>query len=133
MVNSGRHEFRSRASSVYDRDDELSGGALGGVRKVWIPPRAALVGKMWSVANKTPRVKSKKSKAAPVQPTEEVVISETPLGDVEMEAAPCKRSWSEESPDRSPKRMMSLLSDFSFEGANDNSGFLPTRAYRDND
>ena len=111
VVNSGRHETRSRASSVFDRDEvrlgyclmpyqrlwlyngaplvafydtlgirrtysrlkppqgrpwrvprlcpphqgrpgrdeelsrgALSGGTLGGVRKVWIPPRAALVG-----------------------------------------------------------------------------------------
>ena len=35
-------------------------------------------GEMWSLAKKTPRVKSKKSKAAPVQPTEEIVISEFP-------------------------------------------------------
>ena len=61
VVNSGRHETRSRASSVHERGEELTGGdealtpamdnqwfppraALGGVRKVQIPPRAALVG-----------------------------------------------------------------------------------------
>ena len=67
------------------------------------PPQSA----EWVVAKKA---KSKKSKAAPPQPTEEVVISETPLGDVEMEAATSKRTWAEESPDPSPKKV-----DVSFE------------------
>ena len=102
--------------------DPSQGGPGGGGNVD--PPQSA----EWVVK----KAKSKKSKAAPPQPTKEVVISGNPLGDVEMEAATSNRSWAEESPDRSPKKkMMSLLSDFSLEGALDNSGFIPTRAQRD--
>ena len=63
------------------------------------------------MAKKAPRVKAKKSKVAHPDPSS---------GD--------KRGWAEESPDPSPKRLFSL---FSLEGAIDNSGFLPTRAQRE--
>ena len=99
------------------------------------PPRVALVGKAPSrVSGKTgPWVKKKKSKATPPQLTEEFVISETHRGMSKWRRPPPvgTREVGQRSLRTAPPKDCHLSCPILPGGSVDISGFLPTRAQRD--